>query len=237
MGNTPHLFGDGAWDGRRGILSGLMWKQRATALPAKVRRRRATALGLGADENLGEFAAFAYSVSRGVAVVQYNQQGARHTAIRMLLSDEYGEPVVVEPQLSTAILGQLAKGTEFRKIELGIARRPELNEVLAQLGELGPALDLVNSVEGVRMKVEISMGYERGGLGAKAKSLMERLLKYGQNGEVVTLAKAKAAIPGLDEVSYLDFLGAITSVEHDVPIISRELCRNTCLRVAKACLR
>ncbi len=218
------------WDSGDDCLSGTIFRVRDRRLPSKLKGAVVQALNISADENLGEPASFAYSPRRKLALVEYNHNGPRHCALRAFLYHAgLSGPVNVTQRLRQDAAARLKKAKLVRKIEFGFtsAAINELAAVREAGGAIADTLDAMADVEGFSIHVTISMGREPGGLGEKARRILEAL----QNGGT-SISTLKAGIKETDEhlTDLIDFLGSSDTVEFTCTEAGRELNHAECRR-------
>jgi hypothetical protein len=225
---------DANWSVADRALSGTLWRVRESELPSKLRGAQASALNIQPEENLGEPASFAYIPSKEIAVVQYNHNGPRHSIVReFLYKAGLRPPLTMSPVLKQDALQRMRSAEVVRRIEFALAK-PSADQ-LATLKQVGgavkDALDAMEDVGGMTVRVTVSMGHNRGGLSEKAKTILESL-SHGR----FAIQTLKASLKESDEqaTEMVDLLGGRQTAILQIPEKKREIdhaeCRKRLLR-------
>lgn len=223
-----------AWNANDKALVGTLWRVREAELPSKLKSGSVSSLGIAADEDLGEATSFAYMPSKAVAVVQYNHNGPRHSVVREILYNAgVSAPLVMSPVLKSDALKRMQKAKLVRRVEFALAK-PSQDELAALRqvgGAVSDALDAMEDLGGMTVRVTISMGHNRGGLSERAKTFFEAMSHGGS-----PIQALKANIKESDEhaTEMVDLLGGRRTITLEIPEKNREVdhaeCRKRLLR-------
>lgn len=227
-GFQSYLASEPRWHSKARAATVSVFRLRSSALPAAVKGSAVTRLPIDPDTNLGEPMCFAYFPDLGVVFVQYAHTGPRHSVLPDLISKlGFPHPVRLEPILRTDMLERL-ENTGFVRSLLFTLHKPQSNaELKAQGAPVAKAIDLVKELEGVNIRVEVSVGHEHRGLVLDTvKGVARKLLKFGD--AEVTALQLNAADKEDARCEKLDLLGGRIEVELSIADGNRELDRADC---------
>ena len=212
---------DCQWDNVAGIFAGTIWRVRERNLPSKVGDGEPVAVG----SPLGESASFAYKAATGEAIIQYSHTGPKHQVFGAFL--EYlrvDPPVSVVPVLVDDAVARMRNAPIVRRIEYTLGDLPQ-DSALLQQEPIAAALRARNEVQGAHVRVEISLGHRKGGLGDRAKQVL--------NAALASLVGVKTLRAGVREnpegrMTMLDLIGGHLQIELNIRENNRELDREHC---------
>jgi hypothetical protein len=227
-GFGTYLACEAEWHAKVGALTTTVFRLRSSALPSAVKESGVTPLPIDDDTNLGEPMCFAYFPEEGAAIVHYSHTGARHSVIPDLLSQlGFPHPVRIEPILRTDMLERLNSTGFVRSLVFSLHRPQANSELRAQGAPVAKAIDVLNEVEGVNIRVEVSVGHEHRGLILDAvKGVARKLMKFGD--AEVTALQLNAAEKEDERCERLDLLGGRIEFELSIADKNRELDRADC---------
>lgn len=230
-----YLATDLMWNATKHVLTGTIFRIRASGLPSEIQGTEAKPLTIGPDTNLGEPMCFAFLPDPGGALIHYSHTGPRHSVMPALLSRMgYPHAMQVEPVIKSDMLQRLQSKKFFRGLEFALSDPKGMQELRAIGGSVGRALDMLDDTGGVNVRVEITMGHTKGeGLIANAtKTIAKKLAKIGMQTADGSSPVRTVKVRGSDgqdaPVEELDLLNAREIVEMQVDEADRSIDREDC---------
>lgn len=230
-----------SWDNRSEILTGTIYRIRSTGLPRAVEGTRTRDLPLGANETLGEPMCFAFMPDPGCALIHYAHTGPRHTVMgAMITGMRYPNAIQIEPMLKTDTLLRLGQKTIVTGLEFTLTDPDGVAELRAMGGSVQHAIQMMEGIDGVKVKVQISASRAGGdGLALRAtKQLARRLAQIGTiQDSPVRGVKVRGADEAGDPTEVLDMLKAREVVPLQIQEQARHLDLDDCHRKLSNALR
>ena len=191
-----------------GYLAGEMMRVRSTDLPCEVHPDGTRILGL--DVPIGDGVAFLYREADHTLAIQYDNQtlapGRFNSYVGQLhQAGQYTFEPAVDPEALARFRAQ-----PLRKLKIRLARPSALAPLEDEMAPAGQAFhDLGEYYEAPELTLELSMGRNKGQLGAAAKQLVEGILRIaGDSADVRALKVTPEAGEGVpnEDINLLDTL-------------------------------
>jgi hypothetical protein len=211
-----YQLSDCSWDDVDKVITGTMWRVRENNLPSMAGKAPV-------GSPLFEAASFSYQPSKRRALIQYNHHGPRHTVLKsMLEAIGFKAPLTMSPRMMQDVMTRMHDAAVVRRIEYTLTDFQAADAQLSELPAVGETLKAMKTLHGARIRVEISMGHEHGGLEGGVKNLLQRLQEMTDG-----VATVKAAVKDTEEkaVEVLDLLGGRLIIDMDVREAGHEIDR------------
>jgi hypothetical protein len=219
------------------VFTATAFRIRINGFPSVIGDEGPERLDIPDSTGLGEAACFAIDPVQGIAVVQFVQNGPRHSIIPSVL-EKLGFPheVQVEPVLRSDMIERLQRTRLVQSLDF------KLRDVSApsKLAEAGPpvewAIALANAVDGADIQVKVSVGNRKKGL---ALDVVKRAMGFlhGLHSTQVEKLQLLASESEDRKCETLDLLNARIEIELDVAESFRALDREDCQRKLVAALK
>jgi hypothetical protein len=218
--NQTFRLTDPGWNEADGVFTGTMWRVRTRNLPSVMKDGKMQQVG----NDLAESASFAFMPVRREALVQYNHSGPRHGIVGSFFEAiGIAGPVSLTPVIEEDAIDRMKHAPLVRRLEFALGDIQD-EEALRGAG-LGGSIDQMKGLHGAHIRVEISLGHQRGSLSENVKTIAERL------SEMVTGVKAvKVGVKeGEDKATeMLDLIGGRLFIDMNLPEVGKELDHATC---------
>ena len=167
-----------------GYLSGEMMRIRDTDLPCEVHPDGTRVLGL--DVPIGDGVAFRFREADHTLAIHYDTRVISPGRFNDYLTQmHHAGQFTMEPVLDAAALARF-QAQPLRKLRVKLARPQNLDALDNEAAAAGVAIQsLGEAYEAPIVTVELSMGHNKGQLGAGAKAMVQRILAMAGHGQDV----------------------------------------------------
>jgi Family of unknown function (DUF6731) len=229
FGDADFRLANLAWSPQASRLSGVMYRRKETNLPSSLDNAGASPIPIDDDAALGVPICFCFYPRAKVAVVQFNQVGARHSTLRQFLPELGCSLMQTTPIFTLDMLERLENMRIVRTLEFTL-RNGRTDQRLRNMGGgVGRAIDILSETEGNNISITVSMGtgQRREGLAEGVKNVVRRLV---DDNTVVSTLKLRGKSDIDEEIDEIDLLHDRYQAYLEIDEIDRQLNTEDCVR-------
>ncbi|MCB9848234.1 MAG: hypothetical protein H6814_07440 [Phycisphaeraceae bacterium] len=205
FGQYEYRLSNVNWNARLNRLSGVMYKKKYVNFPDELSDDHQEAVPVDPQSSLGDRVCFCYYPESGVAVVQFNQTGARHATLRAFMNDLFGGPFNTEPILLEDVEDRLRDATLIREFTYTLNGADGLSRVTNADAGVGHALSIMEQAHGHSVKVSVTVGHQGKGASLDTRGVKRAIRKMFGN-DVVSTLKVRGKHDPESDIDPIDLL-------------------------------